>query len=228
MAQQIELTDELKVELVDFMGKDLSVVNAARVSLNQHSDEWGGREAGLVSFLMRNKHASPFEHCQASFLITAPIFVAREWHRHRTQSYNEVSGRYTQMLPKFYAPGYDRPLIQVGKPGAYHFEIPEDDTKYMRLHSRFRFAAQTCWNEYEEMLGEGIAKEVARMILPNNLYTSWYATGNLRNWVGFLALRTDEQAMFEIRQLAYQTEELLTELFPATILEWNKNGRNHI
>lgn len=228
MTQQIELTDELKVELVDFMGKDLTVVNAARVSLNQHSDEWSEREAGLVSFLMRNKHASPFEHCQASFLITAPIFVAREWHRHRTQSYNEVSGRYTQMLPKFYAPGYDRPLIQVGKPGAYHFEVPEDGSIHLRLLSTFRFGAQTCWNLYEEMLNDGIAKEVARMVLPNNLFTSWYATGNLRNWVGFLALRTDGQAMYEIRQLAYQTEEILTGLFPATLAEWDKNGRGHI
>ena len=228
MTQQIELTDELKVELVDFMGKDLTVVNAARVSLNQHSDEWSEKEAGLVSFLMKNKHASPFEHCQASFLITAPIFVAREWHRHRTQSYNEVSGRYTQMLPNFYAPGYDRPLVQVGKPGAYHFEVPEDGTKHLKVLSRFRYAAQTCWNEYEEMLDDGIAKEVARMVLPLNLYTSWYATGNLRNWMGFLALRTDGQAMYEIRQLAFQTEGLLTGLFGATMAEWDKNGREHI
>lgn len=228
MTQQIELTDELKVELVDFMGKDLTVVNAARVSLNQHSDEWSEREAGLVSFLMRNKHASPFEHCQASFLITAPIFVAREWHRHRTQSFNEVSGRYTQLLPKFYAPGYERPLIQVGKPGAYHFEVPEDGTKHLKLLSRFRYAAQTCWNEYEEMLDEGYAKEVARMVLPVNIYTSWYATGNLRNWAGFLALRTDGQAMFEIRDLAFQAEGFLTHLFPATMAEWDKNGREHI
>ena len=228
MTTRIELTDELKVELVDYMGKDLTVVNAAKVSLNQHADEFGEKEAGLLSFLMRNRHASPFEHCQASFLITAPIFVAREWHRHRTQSYNEVSGRYTKLMPKFYAPGYNRPLLQVGKPGAYHFEIPEDETMYMKAHSRFRFSAQTCWNEYEEMLEEGYAKEVARMVLPGNIYTGWYATGNLRNWCGFMSLRTDEQAMFEIRQLAFQVEDHLNNLFPATIAEWQKNGRAHI
>lgn len=225
MAQQIELTDELRVELVDSMGKDLTVVNAARVSLNQHSDEWTEKDAGLVGFLMKNRHASPFEHCQASFLITAPIFVAREWHRHRTQSFNEVSGRYTKLLPKFYAPGYDRPLIQIGKPGAYHFEVPEDGTKHLKLLSRFRYTAQTCWNEYEEMIEEGYAKEVARMVLPINIYTSWYATGNLRNWAGFLALRTDGQAMHEIRVLACQTEDYLNDLFPATMAEWEKSGR---
>lgn len=225
---QIELTDELKVELIDFMGKDLTVVNAARVSLNQHSDEWGERESGLVKFLMKNRHASPFEHCSASFRITAPIFVAREWHRHRTQSYNEVSGRYTQMLPKFYAPGFDRPLLQVGKPGAYHFEVPEDESMYYMVHDELRYCAQTCWDSYERMLDKGVAKEVARMPLNLNLYTGWYATGNLRNWVGFLALRTDEQAMHEIRQLAFQTEQILTELFPATLLEWDKSGRGHI
>lgn len=225
---QIELSDELKVELIDFMGKDLTVVNAARVSLNQHSDEWTERETGLVNFLMKNQHASPFEHCQASFRITAPIFVAREWHRHRTQSYNEVSGRYSKMEPRFYSLGSNRPIFQVGKPGAYHFETSENIEDYFDIQSSDRFIAQTCWNEYERRLEKGYAREVARMILPLNMYTSWYATGNLRNWVGFLVLRTDAQAMYEIRQLAFQTEEILTGLFPATMEAWNKNERIHI
>lgn len=171
---------------------------------------------------------SPFEHCAASFLVTAPIFVAREWFRHRTFSYNETSGRYTKLLPRFYAPSFDRPLIQVGKPGAYYFETSGDELKHLDLLERFRFSAQTCWDEYEQMMDLGYAKEVARMVLPVNIYSKWYATGNLRNWVGFLNLRTDEQAMFEIRHLAYQVEEQLIKLFPATMAEWIKNGRNHI
>lgn len=222
---QIELVCDLKVDLVDFMGKDLTVVNAARVSLNQHSDVMEEKDAGLVNFLMKNKHASPFEHCVASFLIEAPIFVAREWHRHRTQSFNEVSGRYTELKPKFYAPDYDRPLIQVGKPGAYRFEVAGDDMLNIDLYKEFRHSCQTAWNAYEFLLEKGVAKEVARMILPVNIYTGWYATGNLRNWMGFLALRTDGQAMYEIRQLAYQVEKHLTKLFPVAMETWAKNER---
>lgn len=225
---QIELTSDLKVELVDFMGTDLSIVNAARVSLNQHSDTMSEKDAGLINYLMKNKHASPFEHCQASLMVTAPLVVVREWHRHRTQSYNEVSGRYTELQPKFYAPDYDRPLIQTGKPGAYKFEVPEDDALYIDLWREVRFSSQTAWNTYQLLLEKGIAREVARIVLPLNIYTGWYATANLRNWIGFLSLRTDPQAMYEIRFLANKLEDLLTEKFPITMETWNKNGRGAI
>jgi len=177
---------------------------------------------------MKNKHASPFEHCQVSLLITAPIFVAREWHRHRTQSYNEVSGRYTVLQPRFYAPDYDRPLIQTGKPGAYRFELPEDDAILLKLWSEFRFTCQTAWDTYQDLMEKGVAKEVARMVLPVNIYTGWYATANLRNWINFLALRAEEQAMFEIRQLAFQVEAVLQAHFPVTMETWVKNGRGAI
>lgn len=222
---QIELTSDLSCELVDHMGTDLTVVNAARVSLNQHSETMSEKDSGLVKFLMKNRHASPFEHCQITFLIDAPIFVAREWHRHRTQSFNEVSGRYTELKPRFYAPNYDRPLIQVGKPGAYRFEIPEDDIMYINLYRDFRFACQTAWDTYERLLSEGYAKEVARMVLPVNTFTGWYATGNLRGWLNFLSLRSEGQAMHEIRNLAYQVEDTLYGLYPIAVEAWDKAGR---
>lgn len=225
---KVELTSELKAELVDIMGNELTIVNAARVSLNQHSDEFTEKDAGLISFLMRNRHASPFEHCTASFLISAPILVAREWHRHRTQSYNEVSGRYTEMKPLFYAPDLDRPLIQIGKPGAYHFEVPNDDQEYYRLWKTRREVAQFCWDAYQEELNRGIAKEVAREVLPINLYTGWYATANLRNWLGFLSLRTDKQAMHEIRMIAGQIETVLHKKFPTVLDAWDEFGRGSI
>lgn len=223
--QTIELTSELGVEVVDYMGTDLSVVNAARVSFNQSSEELSERDAGLIGFLMRNRHASPFEHCAVSIMVTAPIFVAREWHRHRTQSYNEVSGRYTELQPTFYAPDYDRPLIQTGKPGAYRFELPADDAINIQIFQEFRYSCQAAWDAYRRLLDEGVAKEVARMVLPVNIYTGWYATANLRNWLNFLSLRADDQAMWEIRQLAYKVEDALTTLFPVTIETWVKNGR---
>ena len=142
---QIDLTDELRADLIDYMGTELSIVNAARVSFNQTSQEMEEKDKGLINFLMKNRHASPFEHCVATFRIEAPIFVAREWHRHRTQSYNEWSGRYSQLQPKFYAPGYNRPLIQVGKPGAYKFEVPQDDQVNIELYKELRFSYQTAW-----------------------------------------------------------------------------------
>jgi thymidylate synthase (FAD) len=225
---QIELSSDLKLDLVDHMGTDLSVVNAARVSLNQHSDEMSEKDAGLINYLMKNKHASPFEHCQVSFLVSAPIVVVREWHRHRTQSYNEVSGRYTELQPKFYAPDYDRPLIQTGKPGAYKFEVPEDDALNIEVFKEFRYSSQTAWDSYQRLLSQGIAKEVARMVLPLNIYTGWYATANLRNWINFLVLRTGIQAMWEISDLAGKLEEMLSDLFPVTMETWDKNGREGI
>src|ERR1700745_1112210 len=128
MSEPVELTSEIGVHLVDSMGNDDSVVHAARVSIvGARAETEAGERKGLLGFLMKNKHASPFEHVFSTFLVSVPIFVAREWQRHRTQSYNEMSSRYTKLVPKFYAPDYDRPLKQVGKPGAYHFELGNDD-----------------------------------------------------------------------------------------------------
>ncbi len=210
------------------MGSDLSVVNAARVSFNQKSEVLSERDAGLINFLMKNRHTSPFEHCQISFLVTAPIFVAREWHRHRTQSYNEVSGRYTELQPKFYAPDHERPLVQVGKPGAYTFVPAEDSNVHIQLLADMRFACQTSWDIYQLSLERGVAKEVARMVLPVTIYTSWYATANLLNWCKFVGLRSDDQALYEIRMLAYQVRDKLKDLFPVTMETWEKNYGGHL
>lgn len=224
MSTTIELTCNLEAELVDQMGTELSIVNAARVSLNQSSDMMTEKDKGLIGFLMKNRHASPFEHCVATFRIEAPIFVAREWHRHRTQSYNEVSGRYSELKPKFYAPDWDRPLKQVGKPGAYKFVVGSDDDMIM-VHRETRFACQTSWNAYELMLENGIAREVARNVLPVTTYTSWFATANLRNWINFLSLRAEENALHEIRDLAFKIEKQLFKLFPITLEQWDRSGR---
>lgn len=225
---QIQLTSELKADLIDHMGTPLSIVNAARVSFNDTHQEMTEKDEGLIRFLMKNRHASPFEHCVATFRIEAPIFIAREWMRHRTQSYNEWSGRYSQLEPKFYAPNYDRPLIQVGKPGEYTFEVPQDDATNIELYRELRFSYQTAWNCYEYLLDAGIAKEVARNALPVGVYTSWYATANLRNWLNFLSLRTDGQALFEIRELAFQVEEKLFDLYPTVLESWDKTGRGSL
>lgn len=229
---QIELSNKLSVELIDHMGTDMTIVNAARVSLNQHKigddQTLSEKDAGLINFLMKNRHSSPFEHCHVSFLVEAPIFVVREWQRSRTQSYNEVSGRYTELKPIFYAPDHDRPLVQIGKPGAYSFTAADDETLLVDVYKEFRHSGQTAWNAYQHLLERGVAKEVARMVLPVNIYTSWYATTTLRNWMYFLSLRTDIQAMYEIRTLALELETKLAELYPVAMEAWEKNERKPI
>lgn len=224
---EIEFTSELSAVLVDSLGSDLTVINAARISLKQHSEVFSNADDGLLRFLMKNRHASPFEHCIATFLVECPLYVRSEWHRHRTQSYNEMSGRYTELMPKFYVPNEARPLIQQGKPGAYNF-TPGSEAQFKRMQNATQYICSSAWLEYQDMLADGIAKEVARIVLPVTTFTKFYATANLRNWLGFLSLRTDPTAMEEIRNLAGQVETLLHHKFPATLNAWDQFGRGGI
>lgn len=223
---EIQLTSEIDVSLIDSMGSDDSVVHAARVSIvGARAETEGGERKGLLNFLMSNRHASPFEHVVATFMIRCPIFVVREWHRHRTQSYNEMSGRYTVLQPKFYIPSIDRPLKQVGKPGAYLFEAGSID-EWHSVKNALEASYQQSWNAYQGMLNMGIAKEVARDCLPLGVYTDFYATANLRNWLGFLSLRTSKDALHEIRQAAGKVETNLHKMYPTIMNLWDESGRN--
>lgn len=224
----IDLSSEMGIMLVDSMGSDDSVVHAARVSIvGARAETEEGERKGLLNFLMSNRHSSPFEHVTATMLVEVPIFVAREWHRHRTQSFNEWSGRYSTLQPKFYVPSADRPLIQVGKPGAYEF-TPGTLDQQAQTTTELRFAYQTAWNAYSYLLDQGVAKEVARNCLPVGVYTSFYATSNLRNWLSFLSLRTAPDALYEIREAAFKVEEHLHKLSPTILNLWDENGRNQL
>lgn len=228
MTQQIELTDQMGVTLIDYMGSDESAVHAARVSIvGARAETEEGERKGLLSFLMSNRHSSPFEHFTATFLLEVPIFVTREVHRHRTFSYNEWSGRYATLQPKFYAPAFERPLKQLGKPGAYTFTAGSKDDHISTL-KELRFSYQTAWNGYEHLLDTGIAKEVARDLLPVGIYTSFYMTGNLRNWLNFLSLRTAGDALYEIRETAFKVEQELHKLSPTILNLWDENGRHQL
>lgn len=228
MNNEIELSSEMKITLIDSMGDDDSIVHAARVSIvGARAETEEGERKGLISFLMKNRHSSPFEHISATMLVEVPIFVAREWHRHRTQSYNEWSGRYAQLLPKFYIPSEDRPTVQTGKPGSYTFTIGTSD-QYVRTTAELRFSYQTAWNGYQYLLDKGVAREVARNLLPVGIFTSFYATANLRNWLSFLSLRTSPDALFEIRESAFKVEQELHKLFPTVLNLWDENGRHQL
>jgi thymidylate synthase (FAD) len=230
-----EFSSDISVELIQHMGNDLSVVMAARVSTlgadagAQASDDRGN---GLINFLMRDRHGSPFEHNAMTFRVTAPIFVWREHHRHRIGwSYNEESGRYKQLDPKFYVPDEHRNLVQKGKTGHYQF-VPGDSVQFTMLESGLRNSGADAYRTYEHLLDRGIAREVARMCLPVNIYSTCYTTCNARSLLAFLSLRTkDEASTFpsfpqrEIEMVAEQYEAIFADLFPVTHASFVANGR---
>lgn len=229
----IRFRSDHTVEVIQSMMSDQSVARSAWVSsgtdIANLEDE--KRVGGLINFLIRDRHGSCFENNSITFRIETPIFVAREVFRHRIASYNEMSGRYTILKPTFYIPKNDRPLVQVGKPGAYTFEQGTEsqhiDTTYALIDT-----AEIAWEHYENLLNRGIGKEVARMVLPLNIYTEFYMTLNARSLMNFLSLRTQDKSsrypsfpQYEIQQVANQMEEKFAELMPITHAHWHKHGR---
>jgi thymidylate synthase (FAD) len=222
----IEFVTRPSATLVQSNATDEMVAMAAWVSFDRDSEERlqdTARMGGLINFLLREKHMSPFEHGSFTFKIDCPIFVAREFHRHRTMAYNEVSGRYTEMKPRFYVPGDSRPVVQQGKAGQYYFVEDQKGLKFAQ--DTIKVATHDAWIHYQFLLGEGVAKEVARMVLPTNLMTQFYATVNPRNLMHFLELRTSPQALYEIRQVAEDMEAVLKQQMPKTYAAWKNKDK---
>ncbi|MEJ7568048.1 MAG: FAD-dependent thymidylate synthase [Gaiellaceae bacterium] len=219
----IEVLDKGFIALDGALASDLAVVNGARVSFNQESDEFSERDAGLIRFLIRERHGSPFEHGYFRFLVKAPLFVVREHHRHRAgHSYNEWSGRYAKMDAEFYVP--DNVRTQVGKPGAYSFEPVDDETREA-TRREIEENAERAFEAYERLLEQGVAKEVARTVLPLSTYTKYYWSCNPRSLMHFCGLRNHESAQFEIRQYAAAAEFFLEKLMPITHAAFVANER---
>ncbi|NJQ02211.1 FAD-dependent thymidylate synthase [Streptomyces zingiberis] len=228
---------DVTVELVRAAAADSDVLWAARVSTagEQSLEELTKdpeRSRGLINFLMRDRHGSPFEHNSMTFLVTAPIFVFREFHRHRVGwSYNEESGRYRELRPVFYVPGDDRKLVQEGRPGQYRFT--EGSAEQRALTGRvLEESYRQSYEAYQELLAAGVAREVARAALPVGLFSSMYATCNARSLMHFLGLRTrHEQATVpsfpqrEIEMVAERMEAEWARLMPLTHAAFNANGR---
>lgn len=212
----MELVNDVSVSLIDSLASDEMVAMAAWVSHDADSEERlhdKERLRKLINFLYRNKHMSPFEHGTFIFKVDVPLFVAREFHRHRTMSYNEVSGRYTEMKPRYYCGNVAR--VQHGKPGDYYFEEGTEEQTALYLKSKERMV-NAAWTEYKLRLDAGIAKEQAREDLPLSLMTQFYATTNPRNLMQFLTLRTDIHALKEIRDVAQLMELELAKAMPLT------------
>jgi thymidylate synthase (FAD) len=237
---EIEFRSDVTVELVRASAADSDVLFAARVS-TQGEQTLGVAEAGLaadpkrdrglINYLMRDRHGSPFEHNSMTFYVQAPIFVFREFMRHRIASYNEESGRYRELRPVFYVPGPERNLVQVGKPGAYDF-LPGTPAQTELVAAEVRASSTAAFESYQRMLEAGVAREVARVVLPLNIYSSMYVTLNARSLMNFLSLRTKRPDSHfpsfpqrEIELCAEKMETFWQELMPLTAAAFDANGR---
>lgn len=210
------------VRLVDWMGDDLSIVRAARVS---HDADWRtgedeGKDERLIRYLMKHRHTSPFEHVVFTFEVKAPIFVFRQWHRHRTWSFNEISARYSELPAEFYVPKPEH----IGKQSKTdhqsrnidEFNDPVTDTvPLMQSTTRYAFTA------YQELLSQGVPRELARSVLPVNTYSRMFATVDLHNLLHFLDLRISEHAQYEIKVYAEAMRDMITPIVPVTMEAWH-------
>lgn len=233
-----EWRSDMGVKLKDFMGGDLAVCEAARVSTTDTEDPGYAhavatlKDEKLVHYLMRERHGSPFEHSVFKFYIEVPVSVAREWFRHRTASYNEESSRYKEIKPVFYVPNESRSLVQVGKPGRYTF-VEGTPEQHVLARESYQRADMACYWEYQRMLKAGIAREVAAQILPRNIYTSFYWTVNARSLMNFLSLRVGGRSesvhptypLYEIHLAAAQVETHFKKLMPITHAAFVQYGR---
>ncbi len=237
---EIEFRSDMTVELVRHSARDSDVLFAARVSTQgeqtldsakQIDAQAQQKDKGLINYLMRDRHGSPFEHNSMTFYVQAPIFVFREFMRHRIASYNEESGRYRELRPVFYVPGEDRKLIQVGKPGHYEFEDGSAE-QFALVQQETMTVTRSAYEAYKRMLEAGVAREVARIVLPLNIYSSMYVTMNARSLMNFLSLRTKREGTHfpsfpqrEIEMVAEQMENYWAELMPLSYEAFNENGR---
>jgi thymidylate synthase (FAD) len=220
----IAVLDHGFVRLDDAMASDLSVVNSARVSFGRRKEAMDESDEGLVRFLMRDRHGTPFEHNAFRFHIRAPIFVVREWMRHRVGSFNEFSMRYAKATDDFYVPEAEDVRTQIGKPGAYSFEPVEAE-----LAEETREALEAIYEQafatYERLVEAGVARELARSVMPVGAYTEFYWTVNARALMNFVSLRAHETAQREIRRYAEAVETFLAEKMPVTHAAFVAAGR---
>jgi len=220
----IRVLDHGFVRLDDCMASDLSVANAARVSFARRKEELDEADEGLIRFLMRDRHGTPFEHNAFRFHVRCPLFVAREWFRHRVGSFNEFSMRYAKATDEFYVPEPEDVRSQVGKPGAYSFE-PVDPALAEATREELRAVYEHAFETYERLVEQGVARELARAVMPVGAYTEFYWTLNARSLMNFVSLRAAETAQREIRRYAEACERFLAEKMPVTHAAFVANDR---
>lgn len=214
---------EMVVQLMDHMGDDYSPIQAARVSTEGADSRNTLDNNGLRRYLLREKHMVPFETQAMRFYIEAPIFVTRQLLKHRISSISEESGRYKELEPVFYVPSPNRPVVQVGKTGDYNFE--HDRSLSSVAINTIKLASRVAWEHYTDLLADGVAKEVARMVLPTNIYSSMYMTMNTHSLMNLFELRTPHwgsKPQYEIAQVAERMYEEWANKYPQTELAYRQ------
>ena len=209
-----------KVQLIQHYGDDKMVVNSARVSFGQRSEELNNRDKKLIKYLINNKHTSTLEHCGATFKFVVPLFVRSQHHRHRTWSYNEISRRYTDENLQFYEPEAFRTQHKTNRQASNENELVNPELKhcfYSLANVKVRNHHVASVTLYDELTAAGICREQARGVLPQNMYTEYYGTANLSNLLKFVDLRLDSHAQWEIQKVAQAVLDIVTELFPITV-----------
>jgi thymidylate synthase (FAD) len=210
--KEIPVLDKGFVRLVDYMGGDESIVQAARVSYGKGTKKTS-EDRGLIRYLMRHRHTTPFEMCEIKLHCKMPIFVAREWVRHRTASINEYSARYSEMPNEYYTPKHEHitgqdPRNRQSRGVPLDADTQEQAQALMGLHT------ERCHGAYTQLLQHGVARELSRSVLPVSGYTQWYWKMDLHNLLHFLSLRMGEGAQFEIREYANAIGQIVKDWVP--------------
>ena len=233
--KSVELYDDGKgrVEYVEHVGSDLSVVNSARVSFGKHKERLDAGDHKLIKYLVKHRHTSTLEHNVITFRFCVPLYVRSQHHRHRTWSYNEISRRYTDVDIKFYQPTGFRTQHESNRQASNAEELIDPEVGDYTYDDGFIFKCVPCEDEdmhclveayhkmsldvFNMMIDKGVCREQARGVLPQNMYTEYYGTVNLNNLLKFIDLRTHEGAQWEIQKLAEACLEITTDLWPATV-----------
>ena len=229
MNNKIDVLDHGHVRLIEAMGNDLSIVRNARVSYDAEwrTGEDAGKDEKLIHYLIKNKHTSPLESVQFTFDIKCPLFIARQWHRHRTWSYNEISARYSELPEEYYVP--DPTIIGIQSSTNKQMRIIEEkfiDEKFDEATivdaMIIREACRASFKEYHKLLLRGVPRELARGVLPMNTYTHFFGTVDLHNLLHFITLRSHSHAQWEIQQYANALLELITPIVPVTVAAYKE------
>ena len=220
---KVDVLDHGFVRLVDSMGSDLAVVRAARVSYDAawRAGEDEGSDARLIRYLWKNRHTSPFEAVEFQFEVKAPIFVFRQWHRHRTWSFNELSARYRELPEEFYVPAPD----QIGVQSTSNKQMREAGEPDRVAPGMIKLACEASFGIYRDLLARGVPRELARSVLPVATYSHMFAKVDLRNLLGFLDLRCHSHAQHEIRVYAEAMRDLAKQVVPVCMAAWEE-GRS--
>jgi thymidylate synthase (FAD) len=226
-----------KVELVDAVGSDLTIVNSARVSFGVHKSELDDKDRKLIRYLIKHKHTSTLEHCFVTFRVKVPLFIRSQHHRHRTWSYNEISRRYTAEKLEFYEPKVFAMQHDSNRQASDRNNLIDPKVSIPYLVDENGFAstyAEALSSDavknhhalsvklYEQLMEKGVCREQARGVLPQNLYTEYYASANLNNILKFIELRSHEGAQWEIQKVAEAMLQILEGLYPETLKAYNE------